>query len=535
MNIKRKITIALIWLLIGFTAQSAFMLYQSNRIHESSVLISEAIEPTVAKSYELQIEIIQIQQWLTDISATRGLDGLNDGIDVAQEHYDKAHNLIAELASLDKENASAYENLKPALDSYFKTGKVMANAYIEFGPSGGNKMMSEFDEASEQISNQIENVMTIVTQRSRYYAEQQVESSTAIQQAMYVTTVLFVITLVAMYFFAINGVLKPINAMASMAEDLAQGEGDLTKRLDESRQDELGVTARWINRFVEKTQETIKTVGKATDELADATETLHRSVQQARDGMSSQLVEAEQAASAMNEMMATAKEVAQHTSKTAAGTEKAMSLSLESREVSEATSVQITALVTEMEKAQAVIEQLSADSTSIGAMLDVINGISEQTNLLALNAAIEAARAGEQGRGFAVVADEVRSLAGRSQQSTEDIQATINQLQQSIQEAIDVIQSGGRLANESVNSVEQVKQSLEVIGTNITDINEMNIQIATAAEEQSQVSMEINRNIENVSHVTNANSDYVNTVYQTGENIKSNVEQINRLMSKFIV
>ena len=533
MTLKKKVHITLTVLLVALIAQSWFMVHQANRMESSAIEIETLYEPMVIKTYQLKIAVIQVQQWLTDISATRGLDGLNDGLDVAKEHYDAGKNLLAELAALDKQNASIYQQMGPVLDNYFSVGNRMARAYIDQGPAGGNQMMAQFDQAAEAINNQLDEVMASVKVREQDNLAAQVNAATTLKNTVMSLAVIFLITLVAMALAVFKVILAPISAMSEMAKDLAQGEGDLTKRLDESRSDELGVTAGWINRFVEKTHRTIETISQVTTELDSAAHELSSSARQANDGMMAQLTETEQAARAMDEMLASAHEVTQNATETANKTVSVNEQSQQGRSISDTTVTEITQMVAQMEKAHNVVDQLGQDSNNIGTVLDVIKSISEQTNLLALNAAIEAARAGEQGRGFAVVADEVRTLAGRSQQSTEEIQAMVDRLQSNMTEVTEVIQHGSEQAHRSGESVRQVKQALEAIDDSISSINQMNTQIATAAEEQSHISTDIGSNINNISQVARTNSENVTSVHHTSEELQSNVNRLNQLIGQF--
>ncbi|MEH6625549.1 MAG: methyl-accepting chemotaxis protein [Motiliproteus sp.] len=533
MSIRQKIYLVLALLLAALIAQSSFMLYQTGHIHDSSVKIGKTYEPIVIKAHELKIAVIQIQQWLTDISATRGLDGLNDGIDVAKEHYAIGKKLLTELAVLDPDNASAYQKVVPVLDGYFATGNTMAKAYIDQGPAGGNKIMADFDATAAAINEQVDEILKRVSTLSSDNLERQTKSADTLKNTVVLLAALFFATLIIMAIAVFRVLLAPVEAMSEMAKDLAQGDGDLTKRLDETRKDELGITAGWINRFVEKTQNSMRTISQVTGELESAANDLSRSAEKAHQGMASQLGETEQAATAMNEMLSAAHEVAENANNTAAKTEVVSTQSQEGRNISDAAVSQISSLVAQMDKAHDAIERLGVDSASIGTVLDVIKSISEQTNLLALNAAIEAARAGEQGRGFAVVADEVRTLAGRSQKSTEEIQEIVDRLQASMAEATQVIKSGSEQAHKSGESVDQVKNALAAIDDSINSINQLNTQIATASEEQSHISTDIGKNITNISQVARDNSDSVSAVHQTSEHLKSNVARLNELIGEF--
>ena len=296
---------------------------------------------------------------------------------------------------------------------------------------------------------------------------------------------------------------RPLRNAAAAMTDIAQGEGDLTRRLPVNGQDEVARLSDAFNQFAEKVRLTVQQVAGSTTQLATAAEEMSQVTQQTNDGVQQQQQETEQVATAINEMTATVQEVARHAGEASNATREANDQARDGREVVDQSISSINSLAQELQNATEVIRQLEQNSENIGTVLDVIQGIAEQTNLLALNAAIEAARAGEQGRGFAVVADEVRSLASRTHQSTEEIQQMIEQLQQGARNAVKAMESSSERSQHSVEQASRAGESLEVIARAVTTINDMNLQIASAAEEQSSVAEEINRNVTNINEVVN--------------------------------
>jgi len=298
-------------------------------------------------------------------------------------------------------------------------------------------------------------------------------------------------------------VTRPLHSLLYRIEQIADGDGDLRVRLDVLSKDELGKLSHAFNRFLDKLQPLIKEVGRVTGEVADSAQSL-AGMAAANDRLiSSEHAAVDQVSTAATEMSVAVHEVARNAQNAADAARHAEAQSREGAQVVGATIHSIRQLAQEVESASDTIQTLEQETANIGAVLAVIKGIAEQTNLLALNAAIEAARAGEQGRGFAVVADEVRALAARTQESTKDIQQMIERLQTGVQNAVKATHSGSARARQSVEQAAGVDQALSVTGDSVQRINDMAAQIATACEEQSSVTEEIARNISDIRDLSN--------------------------------
>ncbi len=344
------------------------------------------------------------------------------------------------------------------------------------------------------------------------------------------------IIITTMFFFLYQiFIQRKLTRINNALSDIAMGDGDLTQRLDDSGENEISQIAGSFNLFVEKLQTTITGFVGGVNDLAATSKRVVQGGQDASNDMHGLQSQTDQAATAITQMTASISEVASNAQDTANTASEAEKSSNEGKQVVVKASASINSLSSEMEKAADVIQSVRNDSESIGSVLDVIRGIAEQTNLLALNAAIEAARAGEEGRGFAVVADEVRTLANRTQQSTEEIQTMIERLQKGAQNAVDVIERGKEKTAESVVQTQNVSNSLNDISTQVSRISEMNLLIATAAEEQSGVSENINQNIVSIDQASLKNLEAINKINESGVELDDLANRLRMLTNTFKV
>ncbi len=330
-----------------------------------------------------------------------------------------------------------------------------------------------------------------------------------------------------------SGIVRPIRVAVDAMRDIAAGEGDLTRRLEEHGRNEVAELGQAFNQFAEKVRRLVSEVAGSTSQVAAAAEEMSAITDEFNRDVAQQRHEIEQVATAMNEMTATVQDVARNAAQAAASAQAADREAQQGQQVVHETVSSIESVSVEVEHTASAIQRLEADSQSISAVLEVIRGVAEQTNLLALNAAIEAARAGEQGRGFAVVADEVRTLASRTQQSTLEIQQVIEQLQSGARNAAEVMHRGRAQVDSSVLQAQQAGSSLTSITIAVASISDMNTQIASAAEQQSAVSDEISQNVVNINQVADRVTESASQTAQASSQLAHLAAGLQTLVGQF--
>ncbi|GAA60806.1 hemolysin secretion protein [Pseudoalteromonas sp. BSi20652] len=332
---------------------------------------------------------------------------------------------------------------------------------------------------------------------------------------------------------AANTMVRPIHRMVQSLDDIAKGEGDLTKRLEIDTNDEIGQLGQAFNVFVSKLHGIIANVVDVTHDVKTASSDINTQTRLIEDKLLSHNHETDLVATAITEMSATSHEVAQNTTQVAVSTQAATQDVARAQECVDISLSEVSKLMGEINVAAEQVDSLSDQSKKINSVLSVIGGIAEQTNLLALNAAIEAARAGEQGRGFAVVADEVRSLASRTQVSTLEISEMLSELHNLVTAAVDAMQASQHSCNRSVESSRAISESLGAVTSSVTAINDMSTQIATAAMEQSSVSEEINRNVFAIQEIVNELTISSKTTSTVSEHLAGRGESLGNLVGQF--
>ncbi|MEH6447960.1 MAG: methyl-accepting chemotaxis protein, partial [Oleispira sp.] len=301
--------------------------------------------------------------------------------------------------------------------------------------------------------------------------------------------------LIAIGLWVALGVARPIVRAAGMLGDIASGDADLTQQMKVDTKDEVGKLAMSFNSFVGQLHSLITAIASNSKEVNNIAQNLAASSNSTQRNTEEQQQSVDMIATAMNEMGATVHEIARNANETANAAKQSATETDSSQQIVNSSIEDINSLFGKMQSASEVIQTLAQDVGEISSVLEVIRGISEQTNLLALNAAIEAARAGEQGRGFAVVADEVRTLAQRTQESTEEINSMIHKLQGGAKDAVTAMEEGIETAKSSVENADKAGESLDNITAAIGIITDLSIQVATATEEQSSVVEELNSHI----------------------------------------
>jgi methyl-accepting chemotaxis protein len=438
------------------------------------------------------------------------------------------------LETAQRENAALAAKLQKA--GAAATGTVASYARLINGMLEKDEVSvtaAEIFEQSTSAINDVFGLFDIIVPTLDQLLAQRIADYTSLKTLT--LTVMLSVLLAMVYIFSAfyMAVLRSIAELKHAIQRMAGG--DLTVQLTLETRDEIRHIADQINAMGSRFRELVGNVLRSTHQVATAAEELSAVSEQTNVGINEQLAQTDQVATAVNQMSATVQEVARSAASTSDATRNAQQESHTGHGVVRDTVTTINLLAEEIRSAAGAVRKLGDDSQEIGKVLDVIRTIAEQTNLLALNAAIEAARAGEQGRGFAVVADEVRTLAGRTQQSTQEIQAMIERLQAGARTAVHAMEASEVKTEEGVSMAARAGEALDSITRSVATIADMSAQIASAAEEQSTVAEEINRNVTQIAQVSDQNAAASTQTASSSTELARLAEELNGMVAVFQV
>lgn len=446
----------------------------------------------------------------------------------------KTHALSEELGI---EIDAVLETLK-AIDvehAEFEQGVEQILHAIDNGEQVAASKIIELEQRQEALNHHLTAMMSSIEKMTEHTIEKIHDDELVAMSSMAVLSAIAIVIGVFLSIAIAKAVIDPIKEVIKNLKNMATGNGDLTVRLPITSQDEVGELSAAFNQFVGKLQGMISNISKAIEQLAAATEETSVVTQSTSESIANQKNETIQVASAINEMTATVKDVAQSAERASLEAKSGDEQTRSGKKIIDEVVSSINELAIEIDHSAEVIKGVKSGSVDIGTVLDVIKNIAEQTNLLALNAAIEAARAGEQGRGFAVVADEVRSLAQKTQDSTKEIENLISNLQVESDKAVAAMDDNRSGIQSLVDKTAIATDSLNAITRSVSSITEMNTLIATAAEEQNYVVDEINRNIHNIQQISEDTSVGSSQVSQASREIAQLTEQLKMQVNEFKV
>jgi len=412
----------------------------------------------------------------------------------------------------------------------------MQGSYIElFSPNGLSVFSNKIEGELIAISQQVKVGDKTWTLKS-YIDKQQIQANTsALNWKITVALLISAVVIILLSVMMLNIAFKPLQQLKSVVQELSQGNGDLTQRLAVQSQDEIGAISTGINQFIEQLQKMFIEFAKSSNQIDTVSEQLVLDSQANAETLNQHNMETEQAITAITQMSTTADSIAQNAAHAAKLTEQTNASAEVSKQTVDSAVQGVTSLVDEVAAMSHSISTMNEDTNKISSVLAVIGSIADQTNLLALNAAIEAARAGEQGRGFAVVADEVRALAARTQQSTSQINDMLSKLLSTTDQVVNAMTSTQASCESTAENTNQVMSSLNVVTDSIAEINDLNTLMATSAEEQSQVTEEVNRNMVEIQQIVNSLNDAAEKTTSTAGELEATSSSLRVGLGQFKV
>ncbi len=459
---------------------------------------------------DMEKAVTQVQQFLSDISATRAQDGLDDGFTEAKNYHDEFNKGLSQFieydtASGNRERVDEARKLQEKFELYYQTGVRMAHAYIDGGPVAGNKLMGDFDKTSLQLQDELKPYVSAQLDEMKTSVNAVKHEVTQVKVAGMITGLVVVIVTILIANVTIMSIVRPMGLMQKTISDVEKN-SDFTQQINLTSSDELGSTAKAFDQLMHRLREIIQQTRDSVEGIANASRTLTASTNRVSAGSMQQMEASTTAASSIEEISVTMSEVASHAKESETLSEISREETRQALSITQQSMQGMNRTAQSIKASGENVERLSKSSEQINGIITVIKEIADQTNLLALNAAIEAARAGEQGRGFAVVADEVRKLAERTARSTGEIGDLISAIQQEINQTVDTMKSADQEVSKSVQIAGKASEALEKIGERGEKINERMKEISNAVHESDIAIQEIARQAEKIAQMTEGNS-----------------------------
>lgn len=486
--------------------------------------------PVLQTSESALVSLERVKEALADAVTTGDEEALNSANALAEQLRSQLNKVSQLDSNLNRDIAPIIQTFDNYYSVAFQVSKEMVSNTADMATVGerSQKMNVDYENTVKKLTS----FRDIELRNFKDSIEQANSAASSLITRGVVMGIFITIALFSSALLVVNGIKSSLLSIIHSLKDLAKEDGDLTVRIETKSKDELGDLAFWFNSFMEKLQGVVKEIVNTALPLSSLARDLNQLTEDTNRTISIQRQAAEQAKYAVEDMSTSVIAEASSANEASSAANDSNVAADRGQQTVGITVNNIRQLATNVQEASQVILKLETDANQVGAVLDVIKGIAEQTNLLALNAAIEAARAGEQGRGFAVVADEVRTLASRTQKSTEEIQKTIEQLQSAARSAVQKMQQSTVQADQSVASANQAGDSLQAITTSIRRIREMNQHIAIATEEQQGMASTIVNHVQEIVRHTEHSSQSSGHIAKASRelaNLAQNLENIARL------